>query len=160
MKEKILVPLDGSKIGEAALPFVENLVGKFLPDPRVEVTLIQVLSSMSYYLVAGEATARVPYTEDEVIRMKEAATSYLEKAGQILKDKGAMINTKVVIGNAAEEILKAADEIDVDFIAMSSHGRSGISRWAFGSVTDRVVRGGGKPVLVVKAPKDIQKSVN
>jgi nucleotide-binding universal stress UspA family protein len=156
MKEKILVPLDGSKVGEAALPFVESLVVKFLPEPRVEVTLMQVLSSMSHYVVAGEATARIPFTEEEINRMIKAAESYLDKAGKALRDKGVEINTKVAIGNAAEEILKAADEIDVDFIAMSSHGRSGISRWAFGSVTDRVVRGGSKPVLVVKASKDIK----
>jgi nucleotide-binding universal stress UspA family protein len=57
------------------------------------------------------------------------------------------------VGQAAEEIIKAADEIQANIIAMSSHGRSGLSRWAFGSVTDRVLRGGSQPVLVVKAPK-------
>ncbi len=158
MNEKILVPLDGSKVGEAALPFVENLIGKFLPDPKVEVTLIQVLSTLSHYIVAGEATARVPYTEGEIEQMKQAATAYLEQAGQPLAEKGAVLKTIVVVGHAAEEILKAADEVDVDFIAMSSHGRSGISRWAFGSVTDRVVRAGNKPVLVVKAPKEAQQA--
>jgi nucleotide-binding universal stress UspA family protein len=156
MKEKILVPLDGSKVGEAALPYVETLVSKFLPEPKVEVTLIQVLSSLSHYVVAGEATARVPYSEQEIQQMEKAAMSYLRKAGKPLRDKGAKTKNIVVIGHAAEEILKAAEELDVDFIAMSSHGRSGLSRWAFGSVTDRVVRGGSKPVLVVKAPKEVQ----
>jgi nucleotide-binding universal stress UspA family protein len=156
MKEKILVPLDGSKVGEAALPYVENLVLKFLPEPKVEVTLLQVLSSLSHYVVAGEATARVPYTEQEIQQMEKTATAYLRKAGKSLKDKGAKTKVKVTVGQAAEEILKAAEELDVDFIAMSSHGRSGLSRWAFGSVTDRVVRGGSKPVLVVKAPKEVQ----
>ena len=46
------------------------------------------------------------------------------------------------------------DEIKADLIAMSTHGRSGISRWAFGSVTDKVLRGGNKPVLIVRAPKE------
>ncbi|MBN2240302.1 MAG: universal stress protein [Dehalococcoidales bacterium] len=157
MKEKILVPLDGSNVGEAAIPYVENLVGKFLPEPKVEVTLMQVLSSLSHYVVAGEATARVPYTEEEIKQMEKTATSYLRKAGKALREKGATVKTKVVVGHAAEEIIKAADELNVDFIAMSSHGRSGISRWAFGSVTDRVVRAGNTPVLVVKAPKEAQK---
>jgi nucleotide-binding universal stress UspA family protein len=156
MKEKILVPLDGSKVGEAALPYVENLVSKFLPEPKVEVTLIQVLSSLSHYVVAGEATARVPYTEQEIQQMEKSAKAYLRKAGKPLRDEGAKTKVRVALGQAAEEIIKAADELDVDFIAMSSHGRSGLSRWAFGSVTDRVVRGGGKPVLVVKAPKEVQ----
>lgn len=156
MREKILVPLDGSKVGEAALPYVEELITKFLPEPKVEITLIQVLSSLSHYVVAGEASARVPYTEQEIEQMEKAAAAYLRKSGKALKDKGATTKIKVLVGHAAEEIIKMADAINVDFIAMSSHGRSGLSRWAFGSVTDRVVRGGHKPVLVVKAPKESQ----
>ena len=154
MKEKILVPLDGSKVGEAALPCVEDLVTKLLPEVKVEVTLIQVLSSLSHYVVAGEATARIPYTEQEIEQMKKKSSQYLRKAGQALRKKGANIKVRVTVGHAADEIIKAADEINADIIAMSSHGRSGLSRWAFGSVTDRVVRGGNKPVLVVKAPKE------
>ncbi len=156
LHEKILAPLDGSQVGEAALPYIDNLVQKFLPDTKVEVVLIQVLSNLSKYVVAGEATARVPYTEEEIGQMEKAATAYLRKAGKNLEDRGATVKTLVVVGQAAEEIIKAADELDVDFVAMSSHGRSGLSRWAFGSVTDRVVRAGNKPVLVVKAPKDAQ----
>jgi nucleotide-binding universal stress UspA family protein len=158
MKEKILVPLDGSKVGEAALPYVEDLVAKLLPEVKVEVTLIQVLSSLSHYVVAGEASARIPYTEREIEQMKKLASRYLRRTGQTLRKKGASIKVKVSVGHAADEIIKAADEINVDLIAMSTHGRSGLSRWAFGSVTDRVLRGGNKPVLVVRAPKEAQKT--
>ena len=156
MAEKILVPLDGSKVGEAALPYVEDLVTKLLPEVKVEVTLVQVLSSLSHYVVAGEATARIPYTEQEREQMKKKASQYLRKVGQALRKKGANIKVKVAVGHAADEIIKAADEINADFIAMSTHGRSGLSRWAFGSVADRVVRGGNKPVLVVKALKETE----
>jgi len=156
MTEKILVPLDGSKVGEAALPEVEKLASKLLPEGKVEVTLIQVLSSLSHYVVAGEASARIPYTEQEMEQMKKKASQYLREASESLKKKGASVKVRVEIGHAADEIIKAADEIHADIIAMSSHGRSGLSRWAFGSVTDRVLRGGGKPVLVVKAPKETE----
>ena len=65
-----------------------------------------------------------------------------------------MVNTKVEVGDAAEEIVKAADEIGANLIAMSTHGRAGISRWAFGSVTDKVLRHGKSvPILMVRAPK-------
>jgi len=154
MTEKIIVPLDGSKVGEAALPYVEDLVTKLLPEPKVEVTLIQVLSSLSHYVLAGEASARIPYTEQEIEKMKKAASQYLAKAGAALKKKGASIKIRVAVGNTVDEIIRAADEIDADIIAMSSHGRSGINRWAFGSVTDKVLRGGNRPVMVVKAPKE------
>jgi len=156
MRERILVPLDGSKVGEAALPYVEDLVPKFLPEPKVEVTLIQVLSSLSHYVVAGEASARVPYTEEEIEQMKKQAMRYLRKAAEGLKKKGATARVRVTVGDAAGEIIKAADEINADIIAMSTHGRSGLSRWAFGSVTDKVLRGGHKPVLVVRAPKETE----
>ena len=51
----------------------------------------------------------------------------------------------------AEEIIKAADEINADFVAMSTHGRSGLIRWAFGSVADKVLRGGNRSVILVRA---------
>ncbi|MFC2005246.1 universal stress protein [Chloroflexota bacterium] len=154
MTEKILLPLDGSRVGEAALPIVEELITKLLPGEKVEVTLIQVLSSLSHYVIAGEETARVPYTPQEIEQMKKQASQYLRKAGEPLKEAGATTKTRVAVGHAADEIINTADEINADIIAMSSHGRSGLSRWAFGSVTDRVLRGGSRPVLVVKAPKE------
>ena len=153
MYERILVPLDGSKVGEAALPYVEELVSKLSPKVKVEVTLLQVVSLLTHYVVAGEASVSVPYTEKEVEQIEKKAKGYLDEIGKGLRSKRAIVKVRVGTGNAAEAIIKAADEIDADLIAMSTHGRSGISRWAFGSVTDRVLRGGNKPVLVVRAPK-------
>lgn len=157
MAEKIVVPLDGSKVGEAALPCVEDLVTKFLPELKVEVTLMQVISSLSYYIVAGEESVRLPYTEQEIDQMKKKASQYLTRAGEALRKSGAITKIRVSLGNPAEEIIKVADEINADMIAMSSHGRSGLSRWAFGSVTDKVLRGGNRPVLVVRASAEAQK---
>ncbi|MFC1962373.1 universal stress protein [Chloroflexota bacterium] len=154
MYERILVPLDGSKTGEAALPYIEDLVSKFKPEIKVEVTLFQVVSSRTYYVVAGEASVPVPYTESELEQLKKRGLSYLRKTGKGLKEKGAIIKAKVSSGDAAEEIAKAAGEIGADLIAMSTHGRSGISRWAFGSVTSKVLRLGAMPILTVRAPKE------
>ncbi|MBI3930904.1 MAG: universal stress protein [Chloroflexi bacterium] len=156
MYERILVPLDGSKLGEAALPYIEELVSRLLPGTKVEVTLLQVLSLLTHWVVAGEAGVSVPYTEQEMKRFKQQAADYLGKAGEGLSSKGATVKIRVGVGNAAEEIITAAHEINADIIAMSSHGRSGFSRWAFGSVTDRVLRGGDKPVLVIKATKGVK----
>ena len=154
MEERILVPLDGSKTGETALPYVEELVTKLLPEVKVEITLLQVVSSLTHYIVAGEASTRVPYTEEEMEQIKGRAMDYLDQTGEVLRGKGAVVNARVAVGNAADEIIKAADDIEADMIAMSTHGRSGFSRWAFGSIADRILRGGNKPVLVVRAPKE------
>jgi len=56
-------------------------------------------------------------------------------------------------GSAAEEIITYAEENNIDLIAMSTHGRSGIGRWVFGSVTDKVLHAGDVPVLTVRASK-------
>ena len=156
MAEKILVPLDGSKVGEAALPYITDLVAKLMPASKVEVTLIQVVSQLIHYVVVGEEAVRSPYTPQEIEQMKKKASQYLTEAGAALKAKGATIKVNVAVGNAAEEILRAADELKVDIIAMSSHGRSGLSRLAFGSVTDKVLHGSNRPVLVVRAPKGLE----
>lgn len=154
MYERILVPLDGSKIGEAALPYVEQLVAKLSPEVKAEVTLLHIISSTTYYVAAGDVSAPIPYTEREMEQVKNKAAEYLNKAAEGLRSKGTNVKITIETGNAAEEIIKAADKMSADLIAMSTHGRSGISRWAFGSVTDRVLRSGNKPVLIVRAAKD------
>ena len=158
MYERILVPLDGSKVGEGALPYIEDLVSKMSPEVKVEVTLFQVISSLSHWVAAGETSAPIPYTDKELKQIKKEAIAYLNQAGETLRSKGAIVKAKVGTGNAAEEIIKVADEINADLIAMSTHGRSGISRWAFGSVTDKVLRAGIVPILTVRAPQETEET--
>jgi len=154
MFERILVPLDGSKVGEAALAHVEQLVSKMAPEVKTEVILFQVISSLAHYVIAGEASVQVPYTDKEIAQIKKKAKDYLDKAGESLRSKGITVKTKVATGKAAEEIVKAADELKADLVAVSTHGRSGLSRLTFGSITDKVLRTGNVPILVVRAPKD------
>jgi len=158
MYERIIIPLDGSKVGEAALPYVRELVSKLSPEVKVEVVLLQVVSSLTHYVIAGEASAQIPYTEKEMEQIKKKAMDYLKKAGEGLRSKGIKVTIKVAVGKPDEEIIKAADGINTDLIAMSTHGRSGLSRWAFGSVTDRVLRVGNKPVLMVRAPREMAQT--
>jgi nucleotide-binding universal stress UspA family protein len=153
MFERVLVPLDGSKVGEAALPVIEQLVNKLAPGTKVEVTLIGVITLLRHWVVVGEASAPVSYTEEELKIIKERVSDYLVKVGESMKKRGVSINTIVSSGNAADEILKAAEEVKADLIAMSTHGRSGLRRLAFGSITDKVLHGSHVPVLMVRAPE-------
>jgi nucleotide-binding universal stress UspA family protein len=157
MHERILVPLDGSKVGEAALDYVEDLISKLAPETEVEVILFQVISSLTPSVVAVETRASIPYTKKTMEQIKKKAMDYLGKAGEGVRSKGATVKSKVKtkmgICNAAEEIIKVADEINTSFIAISTHGSSGLTRWAFGSVTDKVLRGANVPVLMVRAAK-------
>lgn len=153
MFERVLVPLDGSKVGEAALPVIEQLVSKLAAGTKVEVTLIGVITLLRHWVVVGEASAPVSYTEEELNLIKDRVMNYLEKTGETLQKKGVTVKTVVTSGNAAEEILKAADQNNADLIAMSTHGRSGLRRLAFGSITDKVMHGSRIPVLMVRAPE-------
>jgi len=155
---KILIPLDGSKVGEAALPYVNELLSTLSPRAKLELILLQVVSLQSHYVNVGDVMSPVAYTTGEMKQIRKSALNYLSRVGKCLKAEGFVVANKVEVGSAADEILRVADEMNVDLIAMSTHGRHGISRWAFGSVTDKVLRGGNKPILLVRAPKEsVQK---
>ena len=155
MAERILIPLDGSELGEVALSYVEGLVSRLSPGDKVEVTLFHVITALRHDVTisgGGSGTITIPYNEDELEQMKNKAVDYLTRAGEYMKSQGVIVNCKVVTGNTpAEEIIKAEEEVNADLVAMSTHGRAGVSRWAFGSVTDRVLRAGKVPVLMVRA---------
>jgi nucleotide-binding universal stress UspA family protein len=153
MFSKILVPLDGSKVGEAAIPIIEQLVGQLAPGTKVEVTLIGIITLLRHWVVVGEASAPVSYTEEELKLIKQNVDKYLKKTGEPLMKKGVVIQTMVSTGNAADEIIKAAADTKAELIAMSSHGRSGLKKLAFGSVTDKVLHNTNLPVLIVRAPE-------
>ncbi len=153
MFSKILVPLDGSKVGEAALPVIEQLVNKLAAGTKVEVILIGVITLLRHWVVVGEASAPVSYTEEELKVIRQRVEDYLVKTGESLKKKGVTVRTIVSTGNAADEIIRAADDSGADLIAMSTHGRSGLRKLAFGSITDKVLQRSRIPVLTVRAPE-------
>jgi nucleotide-binding universal stress UspA family protein len=153
MFEKVVVPLDGSKVGEAALPLIRQMAENRPPGSKVQVTLLGVITLLRHWVVVGEASAPVSYTEEELNYIKGKISDYLVKTGEALKGPNIEVETMVTMGNAAEEILKTADAVNAQLIAMSTHGRSGWRRLAFGSITDKVLRASRLPVLMVRAPE-------
>jgi nucleotide-binding universal stress UspA family protein len=148
MMSKILVPLDGSKESEAVIPYVEELGSRI----KGELTLLHVVPPASpVYAIPGE-TAQLPYTQAEVELLKADAGSYLEKVANALKDKHIKVGFEVKVGNTGHEIIKLADEVHADLVAMSTHGWSGVTRWALGSTADKVLNGGNTPLLLVRSP--------
>jgi nucleotide-binding universal stress UspA family protein len=145
---KTLLPLDGSKESEAVIPYVEELASRL----KGEVVLLHVVPAPSpVFAVPGE-TVQIPNTQAEVELLKVNAGSYLEKVTNSLKDKHIKVRSEVRVGNTAHEIIKLADEVQADLVAMSTHGWSGISRWALGSTADKVLNGGNTPLLLVRSP--------
>jgi nucleotide-binding universal stress UspA family protein len=138
---KVLVPLDGSIRGEAAIPYVEELAAKL----KAEVTLVQVVPPI--YLTPNTEQLK----EQELFRL--SAEDYINKVAAQFKHKGVTAKAElreVAVGTAAEEIIKLADEICADLVAMSTRGRTEVGPWAFGSVADRVLRHGNTPLLLVR----------
>ena len=148
--QKILVPLDGSTAGEAALPFTEELA-KTMGSELILFHAVQPAASWMGAGVGGTYAA-IEVPED----VKRVASGYLENLSKRLRAKG--LNVKVVLqdGPAAELIINYAKAEGVDVIAISTHGRTGISRWVFGSVTEKILRYGNPAVLVVHASKTNQ----
>jgi len=157
MAERILIPLDGSAVGEAALHYIEETVSKLKPEEKPEITLFYVVAAQIRLLATEAGPVEVPYSDKELEQAKKVALDYLNKAAEALRSKGVVVNCKVAAGKAADEIIKAEREVDADLVAMSTHGRSGFSRWAFGSVTDKVLRGGKVPVLMVRVAERAAK---
>lgn len=148
MYRKILVPLDGSEVAECALPHMKAVAAGC---DVVEVLLLRVIGPLP---LPGEYII----SEGDRVRLesqhRSEAQSYLEKLTKQLGESGLEVRTDIVEGEAAESIVAFADKQGIDLIVMATHGRSGIGRWALGSVADRVVRYSGVPVLLVRAIKD------
>ncbi|MDD5094461.1 MAG: universal stress protein [Dehalococcoidia bacterium] len=145
---KALVCLDGSKESEVIIPHIEEIASQF----KTEVVLLEVLEK-GYYFVKAGGYEYVFHPEKETQSAKALAKDYLDKVGERLNQKGIVARSEVKIGDAAEEIIKFADEISADVVAMATHGRSGISRWAMGSVANKVLHEGNTPLLLVRSPK-------
>jgi nucleotide-binding universal stress UspA family protein len=102
-------------------------------------------------LRAGFSSIPSGFMEETRSRRKTLAIEYLRDLGKPLSDRGVKVLEEIAFGAPADEILEYARKNAVDLIAISTHGRSGIGRWVFGSVTDKVLHGGDTAILVVQA---------
>jgi len=99
----------------------------------------------------GSGVISVSTVREENKRKKESSEQYLDSVAKVLEGRGYPVSKHVTTGPPAEQILDFAEANPVDLIAMSTHGLSGIKRWIFASVTDKVLHAGDMPVLVVRA---------
>jgi len=135
--ERILVPLDGSGCAENIISRVEELAAV----KEAGVCLLRVVSARTF--------PGVDSTEAQV-RVVREAEEYLQGLKEHLRAKGLDVDTHVRYGDDAEEILDHAAQKEIDLIAMSTHGRSGVKRFFLGSVAEKVLRHAPKPVYLVR----------
>ena len=133
----LLVPLDGSECAENILPMVEKLATDF----KASICLLRVAYAHTF--------PGVDPTDAEVSIVREAE-EYLRGVEERLKAKGFKVDTHVRYGSEADEILDHANQPDIDLIAMSTHGRSGVKRWLLGSVAEKILRHATKPIFLAR----------
>jgi len=149
MYQKILAPLDGSELSECSLEHVKAVaIGCQVPEV-VLLRVVEPISSQTYAAYAGIGGDWITKLE----RQDQAeAENYLSQMAANLSKEGIAVQTVIVSGRPADEILGYASKNQVDLIIMSTHGRAGVSRWVFGSVVERVLRHSAVPVLIVPPP--------
>jgi nucleotide-binding universal stress UspA family protein len=140
----ILVPLDGSELAELALTDALSLAQL----NQAEVVLLQVISPFEY--IVGDS-APMTFVDELVKIHQDEALNYLEGITGREEGKNLKVHLAVEIGTPAETIIDYAHQEPIDLIVMATHGRSGLRRWVYGSVADKVLRGADVPILLVRA---------
>ena len=139
MYERILVPLDGSKLAEQVFPPVVELARVF----GSEVVLVEVC-------------------ETEESEYGQACRLYINNEAEQLRNNmvgsAASVRTIVLEGKAAEQILAYAEKSDVSLVMLSSHGRSGIAPWSLGGTANKVLHRVGVPLIIVRAKETPEES--
>lgn len=146
MYKKILVPLDGSELSETSLVHAKAIAAKFAVP---EVILMRVVEPLSTLAVAELAGAGDDWLSKAEQMNESEAKDYLATLDDKLKKEGVPTKTVLISGRAAEAILDYTSKNKVDLIVMSTHGRSGVSRWVLGSIADRVLAHTSVPILLV-----------
>ena len=143
-----MVPLDGSPLSLKALNHAERLASAL----QARLLLLRVGG-----VIAPEALGlpELSMALTHEIQMQQGKSdafmiSYLEGLAGPLREKGLTVDTAVRSGDAATQIVEMAESREVDLVVMSSHGRTGLSRWIFGSVAERVLHNVRCSLMVVR----------
>jgi nucleotide-binding universal stress UspA family protein len=142
MYRRVIVPLDGSPVAEAILPFILEIAGPL----DMDVVLLRVVQPIPPQVIEGSPHFVV---EDVEARLQEAA-DYLEPLAVDLRAKAIRVRTVVRRGEPSAEIAAAVHEAGADLVAMTTHGRSGLGRLLFGSVAEAVLRHSEVPVFLMR----------
>jgi len=149
MYQHILVPLDGSELAECVLLHVEALAER---QDACKVTVVRVVSPLHLYGGVESSLSPEERKRLEADSMK-VAREYLDGVVTGLRDAGIKAESEVLYGeHVVDEIVEYAEKNEVDLVVIATHGRSGVSRWVWGSVADRILRSICVPVLMVRAP--------
>lgn len=147
--KKILLPLDGSEFAAEALPHAEEMAR----SSGAKLVLFQVVEDTPDYVVAQiESVGITTVAHDESKRNQalDTAQSYLDDLVTSLRHRQIDAVADIGGGDPATAVVDYARQEAVDLIVMSTHGRTGLARWAYGSVAHKVLQAAPCAVLVVR----------
>jgi len=145
----LLVPLDGSSLAEEALSHAIDLA-QATGASLLLLHVIQAIDPTNQRLLF-HTKAEAESTLQQWILGGE---TYLEGVGQRLLQQGVRYETRVRVGDPDRVICATTVDASIDLVVMSTHGRSGVQRWVYGSVANKVLRGIGCPLLLIRNPAD------
>lgn len=143
---RILLPLDGSEAGEAAITRVKELKFRF----EAEVILLEVVPEGRHIRTIG-GLDYILFPEQELETFKAEARGYLDKVYKRMQRGKGELKVEIKSGEVVKEILNFARKKKASLIAISSHGHSGMTKWVFGSTAQEIIQNSPIPVLVVKS---------
>jgi nucleotide-binding universal stress UspA family protein len=151
MYKKIVVPLDGSKLAECVFPHVKAMIKAC--DGSPEVLFVQAVEPLAIpYGRGGTMVTSIEQLKAFEAHNQADAEKYLAKTVARFKKDGINARAEVIYGRAAEALSDFIARNNIDLVIIATHGRSGVSRWVWGSVTDRLLRSICVPVFIVRAP--------
>ena len=146
MYKHIMVPLDGSELAECVLGHVVD-IAKSCTNPTV--TLIRVVPPLRLY--GGEYDMPMINVQEIEESSVNAAQDYLKEKSKIIANKGIEVKTVVMFGGIVESLLDYEEKNNIDLVVIATHGRSGVARWVWGSVADKLLRTSKAPVLMIRS---------
>jgi nucleotide-binding universal stress UspA family protein len=147
MMKKILIPVDSSDFSEMAVEEGVKMVNAF----GCKVVLLYVVHITEINPRFGIQLSHVEKEDTDIFNEEKGAREMLDKYKELFGDRKDKVETILVHGHVVDEIMKAINDNDTDFVIMGSHGiGSALYRTILGSVANKIVHHSTKPVLVVK----------
>ena len=149
MYAKVMVPLDGSKLAECVLPHLRHLAQSKLVKNIVLVRVVEPVQPAAggEYVISEEDAKRLNAEH------RRDAEDYLQRIASRLKFDGIKVEWKVLFGRVADILVDFSTEKKMSLVLIATHGRSGVSRWIFGSVANRLLQSTCVPTLLIRPPE-------
>ena len=146
MFNRILVPLDGSKLAECVFPYVED-IAKIRTSMVELVTVFEPFEMPPHGGMVFDEENEKEYNECS----KKNAEAYIQKIKGRFQSKGIDTESAILVGKVDKSLVDYANDHDFDLIVMATHGRSGVERWIMGSIADKLIHYSTTPVLLIRA---------